>query len=227
MALPRDGRTLTGVVDEIAQLPGFRPVAALASRPVPTAAELTTFIDTIEGNPWVRGAPPAETVEICPPDPAWPARYAGLAADLRAVLGPAALWVAHVGSTSVPDLAAKPVIDIDLVVDDPAVEGAYVPLLAPLGYWHALRTPGWYEHRLLRLEQPRVNLHVWGPDCPEVARHLLLRDWLRAHPEDRRSYEAAKQAAALGGGDVETYNGRKQPVVREIYARAFAAAGLL
>ena len=193
---------------------------------MPTREQITTFVDAVPGNPWVRGGPVVEDVEIHPYDPAWPALYERLAADLRDALGPAVLALDHVGSTSVPGLAAKPVIDIDLTVADNDDEDAYVPLLAPLGYWLCVREPAWYGHRAARLDEPRVNLHVWAPDSPEVVRHQLFRDWLRTHDDDRRRYEEAKRAAVPGGGSTMDYNARKQPVVREIYARVFAAAGL-
>lgn len=195
---------------------------------MPTPEEITTFLESAPGeSPWIRGGPLSEAVVIVAADPAWPAVYERLADDLRAALGPAALALEHVGSTSVPDLAAKPVTDIDLTVADSRDESAYLPALLALGYWHVVREPGWYEHRVLRLDEPRVNLHVWSPDCPEAARHRLFRDWLRTHPFDRRTYEDAKRAAVPGGGHVMDYNRRKQDVIREIYARIFTAAGLL
>lgn len=193
-----------------------------------TADEITTFNDAVPAeNPWIRGGPPDDAVIIVDADPTWPVQFERLAADLRAALGARALTIEHVGSTSVPGLAAKPVIDIDLTVADTRDEDGYIPAVERLGYWLALREPGWYEHRCLRLESPRANLHVWSPDCPEVVRHRLFRDWLRTHPGDRQSYEDAKRAAVPGGGDVMAYNRRKQPVIREIYGRIFAAAGLL
>lgn len=177
-------------------------------------------------NPWVRGAAPRETLEIVAYDPTWPALFEQLAADLRAALGPVALRIDHIGSSAVPGLAAKPVIDIDLTVADPTAEQRYVPGLAALGYDLVIREPHWHQHRCLRLEQPRVNLHVFGPDCPENIRHVLFRDWLRHHADDRLRYERAKQAAAIGAHDVMQYNLNKQAVIRDIYARVFAAAGL-
>ena len=94
-------------------------------------------------------------------------------------------------------------------------------------YVLTVREPSWHEHRCLRLVNPRANLHVFGPDCPETIRHRMFRDWLRTHPEDRQRYEDAKVVAIPGGGNVMDYNGRKQQVIREIYDRAFRAAGLL
>ena len=195
---------------------------------MPTPEEITRHreVDPDE-DPWVLGPPAPETVELVDYDPAWPARYGRLAAALHAALGAAARATVHVGSTSVPGLAAKDVIDIDLTVADPADEHAYVPALERLGYVLTIREPSWHEHRCLRLGAPRVNLHVFGPDCPETIRHRMFRDWLREHGDDRVRYELAKRAAIPGGGHVTDYNARKQEVIREIYDRLFRAAGLL
>lgn len=183
-------------------------------------------------------APQVEEIEVAEPDAQWPQHYGAVAARIRAALGDRVLGLEHVGSTAVPGLPAKPVVDIDLTLADPRDEEAYVPDLAGLGLAHVLREPAWFEHRAFRRpigpDGPRVNLHVWGPRCPEVARHLLLRDWLRAHPEDRALYAEAKRSAARvtnaadggRGGVVMDYNQVKEPVVREILDRVFRAHGL-
>jgi len=141
-----------------------------------------------------------------------------------------ALDVEHVGSTSVPGLAAKPVVDVDVTVADPTDERGYVPALEAAGLTFVLREPRWHEHRAFRGRTPRANVHVWGPDCPEVVRHRLLRDWLRQHPDDVERYATAKWAAAAdtnaSGGVVMAYNAHKEPVVREILERVFRAHGL-
>lgn len=94
-----------------------------------------------------------------------------------------------------------------------------------------MREPSWFEHRLLKLAEANTHLHVFPPDCPELIRHRMFRDWLRAHPEERELYQTAKLAAAArfadGSGTVLDYNRHKQPTIREIYDRAFLAAGLL
>lgn len=195
---------------------------------MPTFEEITRHHDPDpDEDPWVLGPPPAETIRIVPYDPGWPRRYQELSAAVRAALGDAALDIEHVGSTSVPGLAAKDVIDIDLTVADPGDEDRYVPALERIGYHLTIREPSWHEHRCLRLAEPRVNLHVFGPDCPETIRHRMFRDWLRTHPEDRIRYEEAKVAAVPGGGHVMDYNARKQDVIRDIYDRLFRAAGML
>ncbi|RDI65528.1 GrpB family protein [Nocardia pseudobrasiliensis] len=195
---------------------------------MPTFEEITRHTDPDPTeNPWVDGPPRAETVVIVAYDPRWPDRFQLLANDIRAVLGEAALEVEHVGSTAVAGLAAKDVVDIDLTVADPTDEPSYVPALEALGYVLTVREPSFHEHRCLRLGEPRVNLHVFGPESPEIIRHRMFRDWLREHPEDRALYERAKREAVPGGGGVMDYNIRKQRVIREIYDRLFRAAGML
>jgi GrpB-like predicted nucleotidyltransferase (UPF0157 family) len=195
---------------------------------VPTFEEITRHHDNDPSeNPWVIGPPAPETVAIVSYDPEWPRRYQALSAGIHAALGDAVLDIEHVGSTSVEGLAAKDVIDIDLTVADPRNEDEYVPALETLGYLLTVREPSFHQHRCLRLTEPRANLHVFGPDCPEVIRHRMFRDWLRSHPEDRALYADAKRAAVPGGGHVMDYNARKQKVIREIYDRLFRAAGML
>lgn len=195
---------------------------------MPTHEEITRHHDEDPSEqPWVRQPPASEVVEIVPYNPEWPNRYHALATDVRVALGHAVLDIEHVGSTSVEGLAAKDVIDIDLIVADPRDEDKYLPPLENLGYVLTVRQPSWHEHRCLRLTDPRANLHVFGPDCPEAIRHRMFRDWLRANPADRARYEDAKRAAVPGGGNVMDYNARKQGVIHEIYDRLFRAAGML
>ena len=177
-------------------------------------------------------------VRIEEPDPTWPHRYSELEGQISAALGERLLAIQHVGSTSVPGLPAKPIIDIDLAVADPVDEAAYAPALESLGLVHWLTEPDWHQHRLFKmLTEPRVHVHVFGPDCPEMIRHRMFRDWLIDHPEDRERYADAKRSAlaqvgvagadhgALGFG--MRYNAVKEPVVREIYGRMFRESGLV
>jgi GrpB-like predicted nucleotidyltransferase (UPF0157 family) len=201
---------------------------------MPTRDEILTFGDTPPppgASPWVVGAEPVDDVELADPDPQWIAWYDEVSHRVRSALGVRALHVEHVGSTSVPGMPAKPVVDVDLLVADPDDEDSYVPALNQVGFVLRIREPWWYRHRMLRSESPRCNLHVFGYDSPEPLRHRLFREWLTTHPGDRGLYAQAKRQAALetsGAGEhVSAYNARKQAVVREIYARAFAAAGFL
>jgi len=179
----------------------------------------------------VAGAAPATGIEVIDPDPSWPSVYDGLARRIREALGWRALQLDHVGSTAVPGLPAKPIIDIDLTVADPGREQHYVPALEAIGFRLTIREPWWYGHRCLRADELACNLHVFGFDSPEPIRHRIFRDWLRGNPGERDRYAAAKREAAstanASGEHVMQYNARKQQVVREIYHRAFEAAGLL
>jgi GrpB-like predicted nucleotidyltransferase (UPF0157 family) len=172
----------------------------------------------------VVGDRPAEVsrpIEMSPYSAEWPARYAVEEGRIRAALGPLAIAVEHVGSTAVPGLLAKDRIDIDLIVAEPADEDAYVPALGSAGYTLRTREPHWYEHRCLWTDSHDVNLHVFGPDCDEYLRHLVFRDWLRTHPEDRDLYAACKlKAAAENPMSMGKYVGAKAPVVVEILKRA-------
>jgi GrpB-like predicted nucleotidyltransferase (UPF0157 family) len=172
------------------------------------------------------GAPPRQYQEIVVADydPQWPRWFEQAADRIRGALGEGALELHHVGSTSVPGLAAKPLIDINLVVPDTTDEDAYVPKLEPLGYVLRVREPDWFEHRLLRGYDPPVNLHVFPPDCEEVERMLVLRDWLRAHDEDRELYERTKrELASKEWKYVQNYADAKSAVVGKILANAVAA----
>ena len=177
--------------------------------------------------PWVTGEPKAEVIEVQVYDASWPVLYQRLSQEILHALGNKALAIAHVGSTAVLGLPAKPVIDIDVLVADPEQEESYVPALNALGYELSIRERSWYQHRMLRQEQPRVNLHVFGPDCPEHIRHVLFRDWLSTHPDDLQRYAQAKMQAKEGVDNVRDYNQRKQAVVRGIYQKIFQSQGLL
>jgi GrpB-like predicted nucleotidyltransferase (UPF0157 family) len=201
---------------------------------MPSRAEIVTFTDPAPpagADPWVPGATPATGIEVTDPDPGWPRQYDDLAARIRRALGWRALQLEHVGSTAVPGLAAKPIIDIDLTVADPDRERDYVPALEAIGFRLVIREPWRYGHRALQAGEPRCNLHVSGFDSPEPVRHRIFRDWLRGNPAERDRYAAAKRQAAsaanAAGEHVMQYNARKQQVVREIYHRAFLATGLL
>lgn len=171
----------------------------------------------------VPGPRSATRIDVVAHDASWPETYAGVADSIRAALGERVLALEHIGSTAVPTLAAKPMIDIDLVVADSTDEAAYVPALEALGFVLRLREPGFFEHRLLRHSDPCCNLHVFSPGTPELERHLLFRDWLRTHPDDRAAYEAAKRdAAAQGFTEGMHYNNHKGGVVYDIYERIFA-----
>ena len=127
-----------------------------------------------------------------------------LATRVRDALGDRVLGLEHVGSTSVPGLAAEPVIDLTLIVVDSGDEPAYVPDLEAAGFPLRVREPKWEEHRVLTLEGPQTNLHVYSPGSGEPASVRMFRDWLSGHHEDRAAYGALKSELA-GRGFAESW----------------------
>jgi GrpB-like predicted nucleotidyltransferase (UPF0157 family) len=157
-------------------------------------------------------------------DPRWPELFEREADRIRRVLGPRARRIEHVGSTSVLGLAAKPIIDILLVVTDPADEASYVTPLEAHGYTLVIREPDWFEHRCLKGPDTNINLHVHAPSSTEIERNLLFRDWLRAHDDDRELYERTKRDLSTKGFTyIQEYADAKTGVITEIMARAQAA----
>lgn len=164
---------------------------------------------------------PGTDVVLVDYDEGWPQEYDRQESRVRGALGVAALEVHHAGSTSVPGLAAKPVIDMLLVVHDPADEPRYTPALQEAGYVFQLREPEWHEHRVFKDNAPRVNLHVYGPGCPEVSRMLAFRDHLRLDDGDRALYERTKRELASRPWErVQDYADAKADVVADIMRRA-------
>jgi GrpB-like predicted nucleotidyltransferase (UPF0157 family) len=156
-------------------------------------------------------------------DPRWPRQFAREADRIRGALGDAALAVEHVGSTAVPGLAAKPVLDILLVVADSGDEPAWLPPLEAAGYRLRIREPEWAEHRVLKGPDVDLNLHVFGLGAGEVGRMLAFRDRLRRSAADRALYERTKRRLARRTWrHVQHYADAKTPVVEAILARAAA-----
>ena len=156
-------------------------------------------------------------------DPAWPALYEREAARIRSLLGDRVRLLEHAGSTSVPGLAAKPIIDIELAVPDSADEPAYVPDLEAGGYVLHGREPDWFEHRLFKGPDTAVNLHVFSAGSPEIDRTLVFRDRLRTNEADRRLYEATKrELAARDWVYVQDYADAKDEIIAAIVERALA-----
>ena len=154
----------------------------------------------------------------------WPALFIREAKRVRANLGERVLMLEHVGSTSIPGLAAKPIIDMLLAVADCADEPAYVPTMESAGYVLRIREPDWYQHRLFKGPDTDINLHVFPFGCPEIDRMLMFRDWLRSNDGDRELYERIKRELAKQTWKyVQDYADAKTSVVEEIIARARAA----
>jgi GrpB-like predicted nucleotidyltransferase (UPF0157 family) len=165
-----------------------------------------------------------QTIIIAEYSALWPALYERESQRIKHALGDQVLQLEHVGSTSVPGLAAKPVIDICLAVADPANEPAYLPPLERAGYVLRIREPDWYGHRLFNGPDTDVNLHVFAGGASEVIRMVRFRDRLRTHSPDRELYEQTKiELAARAWVSVQNYADAKSEVVEAILARAEAA----
>jgi GrpB-like predicted nucleotidyltransferase (UPF0157 family) len=173
---------------------------------------------------WVTEPPKLNgPVQLAGYDETWPSLYAREAERISRALGDRVLLLEHIGSTSVPGLAAKPVIDILLAVADPADEDCYVPDLERAGYRLAIREPDWYQHRVLKGSDPDVNLHVLPPQSPEIGRYLGFRNHLRDNEADRRLYEQTKrQLAGRQWTYMQQYADAKTEVVEAIIARSRA-----
>ena len=149
----------------------------------------------------------------------WPIRYREINDTITRALGDLVMLLEHVGSTSVPGLAAKPIIDIVLEVSDSDREIDYIPALESIEFCLRIREPDWYKHRLLKLDD--VNLHVFSHNCSETIRMLRFRDWLRSRPEERDLYLAKKQElASRVWKHVQNYADAKSEVITAIMSRA-------
>ncbi|MEA3511175.1 MAG: GrpB family protein [Actinomycetota bacterium] len=160
-------------------------------------------------------------IELQAPDPSWAHLYAREEARIRSVLGGKALLVEHVGSTAVPKLAAKPIIDLVLAVVDSSDEESYVPAMEAAGYILTIREEEWFEHRLFKGPDTTVNLHVFSEGAAEIVRMIAFRDHLRTNPEDRTLYENVKRdLASRHWKFVQNYADAKSLVIAEIMKRA-------
>ena len=165
-------------------------------------------------------------IQIVDYDPEWPRLFEREAERVQDALGDRFLLLEHIGSTSVPGLAAKPKIDMLLVVADSADELPYVPALEAAGYVLQVREPDWYQHRMFKGPDTDINLHVYSSGCPEIDRVLLFRNWLRSNAPDRQLYERTKrELAGLDWKYMQNYADAKATVVEEILARAQREAG--
>jgi GrpB-like predicted nucleotidyltransferase (UPF0157 family) len=156
-------------------------------------------------------------------DPGWPALFEREEARIRSILGDRVVRLEHTGSTSVPGLAAKPIIDITMTVADVLDEPAYVPDLEAAGYRLVIREhePEWFDHRVFKGPDTNINLHTFSAGCRELDRMVGFRDWLRTHDDDRALYESTKRSLLkLDWKFVQNYADAKGEVVEAIAARA-------
>jgi GrpB-like predicted nucleotidyltransferase (UPF0157 family) len=177
------------------------------------------------------------TVEIVPYNAMWPADFREIAARLRHALGPLGLRIDHIGSTSVPNLPSKDVIDVQITVA--ALEEPVRAALAALGY---SQRPGvWRDHRPPNASGPDRDWEKWlfGPPVGQRQTHthvrvqgranqrypLLFRDYLRTHPATAEAYAELKRRLAQHLADPKTYPDVKDPAVDLIYLAAEDWAG--
>lgn len=151
-------------------------------------------------------------------DHAWPARYEMERERIEAAMGEVPHRTAHVGSTSVPGLCAKPIIDLQVAVPDPDDEGSYLGRLEGMGYVLRLREAA---HRMLRTPELDAHIHVCALGGVWERRHLLFRDRLRCSDDDRRVYAQAKtDLAQREWPSMNDYADAKSNVIRDIMKRA-------
>jgi GrpB-like predicted nucleotidyltransferase (UPF0157 family) len=197
-------------------LPKDRTTAPARSRSPMTPEQ----IQAISVEPVAPHKGPIRFVEY---DPQWPALYDREEARIRAALGDRVVRIEHTGSTSVPGLAAKPVIDITMTVPDVNDEAAYVPDLEAAGYRLTIREhePDWYDHRVFKGPDTNIHLHTFSAGCVELERMVGFRDWLRTHENDRELYESTKRELLKRDWQfVQNYADAKSDVVETIAARA-------
>jgi GrpB-like predicted nucleotidyltransferase (UPF0157 family) len=164
------------------------------------------------------GGPEKRAIVIEAYDPAWAARFEQVKASLAKALGARALRMEHFGSTSVPGLGAKGIIDVLVEVEDVDDEAAYGPVLEAHGFAIRVRKPG---HRMYRTAEQDVHVHVFTEGSEAARIRLLFRDWLRHDAADRRLYEDTKRALARQEWEATNdYSDAKGAVVEEILGRA-------
>ena len=160
-------------------------------------------------------------VYLAPYDPAWPSLFNRLKIQIREALGDKILLLEPVGSTAVPGLSAKPIIDMVLAVEDSSDESSYVKPLEKKGYTLRNREPDWHEHRLLKPPDVKGKLHVFSAGCEEIGQMLLFGDRLRNNTDNRLLYEETKrELAARTWKYRQNYADAKSELVQEILARA-------
>jgi GrpB-like predicted nucleotidyltransferase (UPF0157 family) len=164
-------------------------------------------------------------IRIIDYDPDWPRKFEMHRERIAGALGGSALRVEHIGSTSVPDLAAKPIIDILVVVQDSTNESTYLPQLEAAGYVLRVREPEWNEHRMFKTPEMDVHVHVYSAGCPEIQRNLIFRDRLRSNVDDRRRYEQTKsELATREWSDMNDYANAKTEVIESVIRSVIASS---
>ncbi|HXQ74638.1 MAG TPA: GrpB family protein [Pyrinomonadaceae bacterium] len=163
-------------------------------------------------------------IEIVDYQPDWPKKFERHRRIIAGALGDYALLIEHIGSTSVPGLAAKPIIDILVVVRDSTDESTYLPQLEAAGFVLRVREPDWNEHRMFKPPEMDVHVHIYSAGCPEIERNLIFRDRLRQNIDDRSRYEQTKrELAAKEWSDMNEYANAKTEVIESVISSVIAS----
>lgn len=153
--------------------------------------------------------------------PEWRVQFDRHKSIVAEALGARALGIQHIGSTAVVGLAAKPIVDMLLIVAESGDEASYLPELQARGYQLRVREPAFEQHRMLRTTERDVHLHVFSEGASEIERYLRFRDRLRNNPQDRQRYEDLKQRlAAQDWADMNAYADAKAELIESILAAA-------
>ncbi|MEM6319674.1 MAG: GrpB family protein [Bacteroidota bacterium] len=174
----------------------------------------------------VIGGSEKRDIQIVEYDKRWVAKFQKHAKIIKDALGNVALEVEHIGSTAVPNLAAKPIIDMLLEVSDSGDESKYLKELQTAGYQLRVREPDFREHRMFRTTQKDVHIHVLSKGSSEIDRYLAFRNRLKLNETDRKAYETIKRKlAASGWEDMNEYANAKTQIIERIIAAGFDSLG--
>lgn len=158
-----------------------------------------------------------QTIVLKPYDENWPVLFEREKQRISTILEDKALMIEHIGSTSVPGLIAKPIIDILLVVEDAGKEEDYVVDLVSHGYILRIKEPDFENHHMFLGPDTDIHLHVFSQGSKEIEKYLLLRNYLRAHQEARELYANTKKTLAKKKWKyVQNYADAKSDVVQQI-----------
>lgn len=187
-------------------------------RVAPSTRQWCGMLDHVPDETELIGGQEKRDIILVPYDLTWPEKFAAERERIIGALGATARRVDHIGSTSVPGLDAKPIIDFDLSVPDVEDEPSYLPALRRAGYHLRVREPG---HRMVRTVDLSVQVHICAEGSEWERRHLLFRDWLRRDAADRRAYAELKHGLAeCDWPDMNAYADAKGTLIAEITARA-------
>lgn len=218
---PSQKGSVTGAAgaDVEREVPAGRKTRARYADPMPTSPRTSRRRPNVTEAVLVGGVE-KRTLLIEDYSPAWQAAYSVHHARITSAMGENAIAVEHIGSTSVPGLAAKPIIDVLVTVPDITAEEDYLEQLVSIGYQLRVREPG---HRMVRTPQRDVHVHLLEANDPAAADYLLLRDQLRADAQDRDLYERVKRdLLQRDWSDMNAYAEAKTKVIEGIKARARA-----